>query len=144
MRLTIAFLAAALCATPVFAQEAQDVPAAPGLALELNALTASETGCRVTFLATNRLGTELIRSAFEIALFGDGGGIERLVSLDFKAMPEGKTRVLQFDIADVGCDKVSRVLINDIVACDGAGLDPKVCFERLTTLSRLDGVEFGV
>ena len=103
-----------------------------------------KAGCRVTFLATNRLGTELTRSAFEIALFGDGGGIERLVSLDFKAMPEGKTRVLQFDIGEIGCDKVSRVLINDIVACDGTGLDPKVCFGSLTTVSRLDGVEFGV
>lgn len=141
MRLTFALLVAALCATPALAQEAQ--PAA-GLALELNALMPSESGCRVTFLATNKLGTELTRSAFEIALFGDGGGIERLVSLDFKAMPEGKTRVLQFDIGELGCDKVSRVLINDVVACEGTGLDPKVCLGGLSTVSRLDGVEFGV
>ena len=141
MRLTHALLLATLCATPTLAQ---DAPAAPGLALELNALTPSETGCRVTFLATNTLGTELTRSAFEIALFGAGGGIERLVSLDFKAMPEGKTRVLQFDIGELGCDKVSRVLINDVVACEGTGLDPKVCLAGLSTASRLDGVEFGI
>jgi hypothetical protein len=141
MRLTDILLMATLCATPALAQEA---PPARSLALELNALTASETGCRVTFLATNRLGTELSRSAFEIALFGAGGGIERLVSLDFKAMPEGKTRVLQFDIGELGCDKVSRVLINDVVACEGTGLDPKVCLAGLSTASRLDGVEFGV
>lgn len=141
MRLISLLLVAALCATPALAQEAQP---APGLALELNALTPSETGCRVTFLATNRLGTELTRSAFEIALFGAGGGIERLVSLDFKAMPEGKTRVLQFDIGELGCDKVSRVLINDVVACEGTGLDPKVCLGGLSTASRLAGVEFGV
>jgi len=141
MRLTMTLLLAALSATPTLAQEAAP---APGLALELNALTPSETGCRVTFLATNTLGTELTRSAFEIALFGTGGGIERLVSLDFKAMPEGKTRVLQFDIGELGCDKVSRVLINDVVACEGTGLDPKACLAGLSTVSRLDGVEFGV
>jgi hypothetical protein len=141
MRLTSLLLLAALCATPALAQQA---PSAPSLALELNALTPSDTGCRVTFLATNTLGTELTRSAFEIALFGAGGGIERLVSLDFKAMPEGKTRVLQFDIGELGCDKVSRVLINDVVACEGTGLDPKVCLAGLSTVSRLDGVEFGV
>lgn len=141
MRLAFTLLLAALCATPTLAQEAE--PAA-ALALELNALTPSDTGCRVTFLATNRLGTELTRSAFEIALFGAGGGIERLVSLDFKAMPEGKTRVLQFDIGELGCDKVSRVLINDVVACEGAGLDPKLCLAGLSTVSRLDGVEFGI
>lgn len=142
MRLTIAMLLATLCAAPALAQEA--TPPAPALALELNALTPSDTGCRVTFLATNRLGTELTRSAFEIALFGAGGGIERLVSLDFKAMPEGKTRVLQFDIGELGCDTVSRVLINDVVACEGTGLDPKVCLGGLSTVSRLAGVEFGV
>lgn len=141
MRLAFTLLLAALGATPGLAQEAQP---APSLALELNALTPSETGCRVTFLATNMLGTELSRSAFEIALFGAGGGIERLVSLDFKAMPEGKTRVLQFDIGELGCDKVSRVLINDVVACEGTGLAPKVCLSVLSTVSRLDGVEFGV
>ncbi len=140
MRLTIALLLATLSATPTLAQETAP---APGLALELNALTPSETGCRVTFLATNQLGTELTRSAFEIALFGAGGGIERLVSLDFKAMPEGKTRVLQFDIGELGCDKVSRVLINDVVACEGTGLDPKICLAGLSTVSRLEGVEFG-
>jgi len=137
MRLTIALLTAALCATPAMAQET------PSLALELNALTPSETGCRVTFLATNKLGTALTKSGFEIALFGDGGGIERLVSLDFKAMPEGKTRVLQFDIGELGCDKVSRVLINDVVACEGDGLDPKVCLDALATSTRLE-VGFGV
>ena len=141
MRLSLVLVTAALLASPALAQDAGP---ARSLALELNALTPSETGCRVTFLATNALGTELVRSAFEIALFGDGGGIERLVSLEFKAMPEGKTRVLQFDIAEVGCDKVSRILINDIVACEGEGLDPKVCYDALKTGSRLTGVEFGV
>jgi len=143
MRFASALIVATLLATPVLAQDAP-ATAPAGLALELNALTSSETGCRVTFLATNSLGTEVTRSSFEIALFGAGGGIERLVSLEFKAMPEGKTRVLQFDIGEVGCDTLSRVLINDVVACDGEGLDPKVCFDRLTTLSRLDKVEFGV
>ncbi|WP_055047911.1 hypothetical protein [Devosia sp. A16] len=137
MRLVFPLLAA-LCVTPALAQDA------PALTLELNALTPNDTGCRVTFLATNKLGTELTRSAFEIALFGAGGGIERLVSLDFKAMPEGKTRVLQFDIGELGCDKVSRVLINDVVAREGSGLDPKLCLAGLSTVSRLKGVEFGI
>ena len=141
MRLAPLMFAAALAATPALAQDAAP---APSLALELNALTPSETGCRVTFLATNKLGTEVVRSAFEIALFGSGGGIERLVSLEFKAMPDGKTRVLQFDIGEISCDALTRVLINDITACEGEGLDPKVCYAALSTTSRLDKVEFGV
>lgn len=130
-------LAVLVVALPAMAQTA------PALTVELNALQASETGCRVTFLATNALGTEVTRAGFEIALFGKGGGIERLVALDFKAMPEGKTRVLQFDIPRLACDSVSRVLINDVVSCEGEGLDPKACLAQLRTDSLLD-VGFGV
>ena len=130
-------LLAALATGPAMAQS----PAQ--LDIELNALAPSETGCRVTFLATNRLGTELTRSSFEIALFGADGGIDRLVSLEFKAMPEGKARVLQFDIGQLACGNISRVLINDVVACEGEGLEPRICLTALKPTSRLD-VGFGV
>lgn len=129
--LLLAFSAPALAQSPA------------ALDIELNALAPSETGCRVTFLATNRLGTELTRSSFEIALFGADGGIDRLVSLEFKAMPEGKARVLQFDIGELACENISRVLINDVVACEGEGLEPKVCLTALKPTSRLE-VGFGV
>lgn len=126
-----------LATGPALAQ----APAA--LDIELNALAPSETGCRVTFLATNRLGTELTRSSFEIALFGANGGMDRLVSLEFKAMPEGKARVLQFDIGQLACENISRVLINDVVTCEGEGLEPKICLTALKPTSRLE-VGFGV
>lgn len=109
----------------------------PEFDIELNALTPSDAGCRVTFLATNRLGAELTRAAFEIALFGADGGIDRLVSLEFKAMPDGKARVLQFDLAGLTCENISRVLINDVVACEGDGLDPRTCLAALKPSSRL-------
>jgi len=131
MRSLLTSLLVMALATSALAQSA------PELAIELNALTPSDTGCRVTFLATNRLGTELTRAGLEVALFGADGGIDRLVSLEFKAMPEGKARVLQFDLADLACEKLSRVLINDVVACDGEGLDPKTCLAALKPSSRL-------
>lgn len=131
MRTLLLPLLAVALATPAMAQSPAE------LDLELNALTASETGCRVTFLATNKLGTELTRSALEIALFGSDGGIDRLVSLEFKAMPEGKARVLQFDISGLTCQNISRVLINDVVACEGEGLDPRTCLAALKPTSRL-------
>jgi hypothetical protein len=131
MRPLLTSLLVMALASPALAQSA------PELDIELNALTPSDAGCRVTFLATNRLGTELTRAALEVALFGADGGIDRLVSLEFKAMPEGKARVLQFDLADLACEKLSRVLINDVVACEGEGLDPKTCLAALNPSSRL-------
>ena len=136
----IAVLAAAISAMPVAAQEATP---APSLALELNALQPSEAGCRITFLATNGLAGAVEKATLEVALFGTGGGIDRLVSLDFKALAQGKTKVLQFELAGLQCDAVSRVLVNDVTACEGDGIEAGDCLANLQTSTRTKA-EFGV
>jgi hypothetical protein len=132
-RLIVAAAVAALCSVPALAQDA-----ATPLSLELNALQASDKGCKLTLLATNGLGKAIEKAAFELALFGATGGIDRLVALDFRALPIGKTKVLQFELAGLDCGAVSRVLVNDVVACKGAGLDPTACAANLVTSSRVD------
>ncbi|MEO8686114.1 MAG: hypothetical protein ABI414_14900 [Devosia sp.] len=125
--------------TPVMAQ-----PAAPvALDLELNALKSTEAGCRVTFLATNNLGAPLDRAAIETALFDADGAIDRIVTLDFKGLTAGKTKVLQFELADLPCDGINRVLINDISACEGAGLAPTTCLDNLKTTTK-PSITFGL
>lgn len=135
-------LLAALSA-PVLAQEESATNAAPQLALELNAAQTSERGCRVTFLATNDLGAPLERASVEMALFKGDGAIDRIVTLDFKALSEGKTKVLQFELANLDCADLSRVLVNDITACDGEGLDPAACLAGLVPSARPD-ITFGI
>ena len=134
-----AVLALSAVAVPVHAQEDA---AQPSLALELNALQAAETGCRVTFLATNALGGTLDRAAVELALFDAGGTIVRIVTLDFKNLSQGKTKVLQFELADLACDGIGRLLVNDITACEGTGLLPTACLDGLVTTAK-PSVEFG-
>lgn len=124
-------------ATPALAQDSAS------LALELNSLDAADGGCRITFLATNSMGTEISRAGFEVALFGADGGIDRLVALDFKALTPGKTKVLQFRLADLDCAEVSRVLINDMSACEGEETTPAACLGALTT-SNLTDITFGL
>lgn len=114
-----------------------------GLAVELNALKPDADSCRVTFLATNGFAAPLDRATLEIALFDASGTIDRLVSLDFKALAPGKTKVMQFALAGLACDSVSRMLINDVTACEGDGIDPSACLAGLKTTSRAKP-EFGV
>jgi hypothetical protein len=104
--------------------------------LELNALQQSDTGCRITFLAENRLGSEIGKASFELALFGADGGIDRLVALDFGALPEGKSRVVQFELKQLACDEIGRVLVNDITACEGGDLTPAACLAALVPSTR--------
>lgn len=127
-------------AAPALAQEV----AAPKLLLELNAAQASEKGCRVTFLATNELGGALEKASVEMALFNGAGAIERIVTLDFKGLTEGKTKVLQFELANLDCADLGRVLINDITACEGTGLEADACLAGLVPSARPENIVFGV
>ena len=122
---------------------AQDAAPAPSLALELNALQPAEAGCRVTFLATNTLGSAIDRAGVEMAFFTADGGIDRIVTLDFTGLTDGKTKVLQFQLKDLACDDIGRLLINDVTACEGEGLEPGACLDGLVTTAR-PSIAFGV
>ena len=121
-------------ALPLGGAMAQGAPAADAaLVVELNALQKSERGCRFTFVATNRLGTELAKVAFELVLFDKAGKVSRLTVVDFKDLPEGKTKVRQFDFSGLDCANIGRVLVNDATECAGPGIEPKACIARLKT-----------
>ncbi len=134
----IAAIAVMLAGAQARAQEATGQ-----LGLELNALQQGEAGCRITFLANNGLDGEITRSTFELALFGMGGGIDRLVSLQFETLPQGKSKVVQFELKDLACADLTRVLVNDITACEGGLLTPPDCLAALVTSTRT-AATFGV
>jgi hypothetical protein len=126
---------------------AQDAPAAagsgPSLRVELNALQPSDRGCRFTFIATNQLGSELKSVGLELVLFNKAGMVSRITIVDFKDLPEGKTKVRQFDFSGVQCADLGRVLVNDTTDCAGDGIEPKACIRYLETETRAE-TEFGV
>lgn len=133
------FIAVFLLANIAIGQESHPL----ALDIELNALQPTAAGCRITFLATNNLGAPLTRASVETALFDMSGAIDRIVTLDFKDLSEGKTKVLQFQLADLPCTGIGRVLVNDISACEGTGLAATACLDHLKTTARA-AVPFGV
>ena len=137
--LSNALLGLTLLCSPALAQDA----APASFDLELNALQPAEAGCRVTFLATNRLGGQLDRAAVELALFDTAGAIDRIVTLDFKDLSAGKTKVLQFELAGLACDGDGRLLVNNVSVYEGTISAATACLDRLKTTTRLD-VAFGV
>lgn len=122
-------------ATP-FAAKASE----KSLAVQLNALDALSTTCRVTFVASNKTEAAVEGLGYEVVLFGKDGGVERMTKFDFGALPVGKTVVRRFDLADTACADIARVLINGSSRCEVSGdLD---CDASLVTTNRTD-VEFG-
>lgn len=130
----------AVSVTPLFAQnEAAD------FFLELNSAADTASGdCRLTYVATNRTDTGLDQAAFEVAVFDGNGIVSRILVLAFGALPQGKTRVVQFDIAGQTCADTSRIVVNDVADCVASGGDTAdVCRTALTTATRAP-IQFGL
>jgi hypothetical protein len=133
-------LALSLSTLPLAAGSSLSQEAKPGISMELNGLAAAEGGCRLTFVVANGLSADITKAVYEVALFDQAGQVERLMTLDFQSLPAGRTRVRQFDIADLGCGTIARVLINDATEC--GGVEPAACMRDLETRTATD-IGFG-
>ena len=111
------------------------------LSLELNRLEQVEGGCRLAFVAQNGLAADLEGVAFEIVIFDADGRVQRLTVFDFGALPAGRPRVRQFDLAQTQCGSVGRILVNGVSQCAGQDIDDKACEQGLILTNRT-GAEF--
>lgn len=132
----LAAVAAVGLASPGLAQEAS-------FGLELNSLKPADTGCRLTYVAKNATGADLDAISFEVAVFDGEGTVSRLLILEFGALSDGRTKVVQFDLAGQSCDDISRLLINGAPECTAAAGEAPDCLGALAPSSRT-GVDFGL
>lgn len=131
----------ALTSLPAVAQDAEEQ-----FTLELNAAAETDAGsCRLTYVASNQTATALDRTAYEVAVFDAQGVVTRLLVLEFGALIEGKTKILQFDLANTACGSISRIVVNDVAACTvaGTGAEAAVCMSGLSASSRT-AIQFGI
>lgn len=112
--------------------------APPALTLELNTVQQQASACRIAFVMHNRLATAIEKLVFELVVFDKNKRVARILAIDIGALPKGKTRVRQFDLTGMRCDKIGRLLLNDIKHCAGPGLSAALCLSRTQTSSRLD------
>ncbi|MEM6464972.1 MAG: hypothetical protein AAF679_00515 [Pseudomonadota bacterium] len=115
--------------------QAQD---ASPLSVELNSATTEGGACRLTFVVTNNLPQGVDSLVLETVLFDASGSVSHITLFDFAALPQSKTRVRQFDVADATCDGIDRLLINGVSACTSGGTDMEGCSALLGWSSRTD------
>ena len=118
-------LGLAVAATSVLAEERGK------LSLDLNALEQIGQSCRLVFVATNAIGAAIDELSLETVLFNAAGTVDRFALFDFQALPEGKTRVRQFDLPDIRCGDIGKVLINGAASCKGRALKGIECMDQL-------------
>ena len=121
------------------AGERQDPAGQPAIRLELNKLEPAQSACRVYFVVENQTEDEVAELHTDVYLFDRQETVLRGMVLQFACIRPKRTKVVPFELADLGCDAIGRVLLNDVVLCkrpDGSPLQG--CGERLAISSRLD------
>jgi hypothetical protein len=112
------------------------------ITIELNSASDQEGTCRLTYVVTNGTTTDLTQASWEVAVHDAGGTVTQLWILDFGSLPQTRTRVVQFDLADQGCATVSRISVNDAVDCQAAEGAVAICGEKQSLSSRVEAIAF--
>lgn len=129
-------LSLVLAASFVVSAMAQDAPAAEKaspLKLQLNRLEAAGESCRVTMVVDNSRGTGLKSYKVDLFAFDTEGVAQKRVAVELGPVPARKTIVKIFDFPGIACPKVGRVLLNDVLACEGGEAGREACLERTET-----------
>ncbi|MFV0358264.1 hypothetical protein [Tropicimonas sp.] len=106
-----------------------------GLALELNRADPVETGCRLTFVLHNAGGPALVDVSLLTAVFDAGGTFDRQVDFRLGGIGAGRSKVQQFDLVGIGCEDISRLMVERVSACAGETDRPADCANGLAVSS---------
>lgn len=125
-------LVAAMAISPVSHAVARE----GSIDIELNRLQQVEGACRVIVVFTNLFDVPITSLEVETVLFDPDGRAERFLVLKSQPLAPQKIRVHQYDLAGSSCSSIGSVLINDVVGCEGEGLNPNVCLAAVRLSSR--------
>jgi hypothetical protein len=111
------------------------------ISLELNRLEARDTSCRA-YLMVRNAGPAMKSLKIDLfALDADGIAAKR-VALELGPISEGKTMIRLFDLTDLTCARVGRLLLNDIIACETDGGPQPQCLSAIETSAKGGAVPF--
>lgn len=106
--------------------------------LELNKLEPQPNACRAYLVFDNSAGPAVEDLQLDLILFDREGVIARRLAVDTAPLRAAKTTVKLFDIPELSCDDIRRVLINEVLSCRDATGTHTDCIERLTLSTRAE------
>lgn len=108
----------------------------PKLGIELNKLAQQGDACVAYLVFGNDLPVRFESLKLELIFFDKAGLIQRHLTLDAAPLAATKTMVKLFQIPNTRCDSLGRVLINDVVQCQGPKGPVEDCLGRLSVSFR--------
>jgi len=111
-------------------------PAAGRIALELNKLEPAGPACRAYLSLRSGLDARLESLTLDLVLFDAEGVVLRRVAVEAGPLRAGKSAVRAFDVAELDCAALGRVLLNGVLACRDADGPREGCLELIDVSSR--------
>lgn len=123
---------------PALAQDGGDKAAGDKgtpIKLQLNKAETAGDACRVTMVIDNSHGGAFKTYKVDLFAFDTEGVAQKRVAVELGPIPARKTTVKIFDFAGITCGKIGRVLLNDVLSCEGE-MSRDSCLERTETESK--------
>ena len=122
----------------LFALAASQMPAWAqdnALHIELNRLEEHGDGCRVHLVLENTSPRAYTSYRLDLVIFAADGVIARRLALETAPLRANKTMVKEFELTDLTCQGVGRVLLNDVTSCssDAGNRDDCVSTTRVSS-----------
>jgi hypothetical protein len=113
------------------AASATQAAEAATLAVELNKLETFDKGCRAYVVINNTSDVVYQSVKLDLVLFQPDGVIARRFAVDLAPLKATKKTVKLFDIDGLACDKISSVLVNDVIDCKSDTAAVSDCLSKM-------------
>lgn len=106
---------------------------AGGLHIRLDQVNTGEGQCQLVFVLENGTETEFEQLQAEVVLLSPETRVLRLSLMDFQSLPANGLRVRSFNLPQLDCADIGRVLFNAMGPC--TPLEPRDCTAALRVSS---------
>ena len=104
--------------------------------VELNKLEPNESDCRAYLVLENRSSSAFESLKLDVVVFDTDGIVAKRLAVEAAPLPLGKTSLRVFDIGGLPCDRVGRVLLNEVMTCADDSQARGDCLALMSTSSR--------
>ncbi|MEP4342277.1 MAG: hypothetical protein ABJ024_10940 [Lentilitoribacter sp.] len=130
-------LMAATLVVSIFQPVGAEAEEKNGLVLELNSVQQVEKNCRIVFQAQNLTGHSIEQYSLETVLFDKAGSVNKFTLFNFQSLPKDRPRVRQFELPNMPCSEISKILINGVDTCKSDTLIEANCLDQLRVSSKI-------
>jgi hypothetical protein len=106
--------------------------------LELNRLDTNGESCQLTVLAKNETERSVASVVPELVLIDSEGKVQQFLRVRLRNLTPGSMRAQRFNADGASCDKLGRILLNDITECESDFATLDACRAAIKATSLLE------